>query len=196
MYSLRPTLGNVPILSTLTKRTNVDCTQIQCYELHRNVLSKHELCKIWEQKKFFNLTKCNCYLNALSMSYQCQARSVLGDLWPDEQPTNDMTSSIGGVTKLSIMWYRYQPILASIGRYPIRDTSISLTLLTGWVKQCRCVLLLYALICSCEMKWNTIKIITINEEEITNTYWMPISYCDIPWDYNVKTSAWGENGCI
>jgi len=32
---------------------------------------------------------------------------------------NDRTTGIGADAKISIGWYRYSPILASIGRYPI-----------------------------------------------------------------------------
>ena len=45
--------------------------------------------------------------------------SGLDELWPADEPTNDMTTGISGDTKFSIGLYRYQPILASTGRYQI-----------------------------------------------------------------------------
>ena len=42
--------------------------------------------------------------------------------------TGKRTTGIGADTKISIGRYRYPPILASIGRYPIPDTGIGLTL--------------------------------------------------------------------
>jgi len=44
---------------------------------------------------------------------------------------NNRTTGIGADTQISIGRYRYPPILASIGRYPIPDTGIGLTLATA-----------------------------------------------------------------
>ena len=45
--------------------------------------------------------------------------------------TGKRTTGIGADTKISIGRYRYPPILAGSGRYPIPDTGIGLTLVVS-----------------------------------------------------------------
>ena len=75
---------------------------------------------------FQNITPLTLCFEMCETNYRLETIGVSATVLTVE--TGKWTTGIGADGKISIGRYRYPPILASIGRYPIPDTGIGLTL--------------------------------------------------------------------
>ena len=78
-------------------------------------------------RTFQNITPLTLRFKTFETNYRLETIGVRATVLTVE--TGKWTTGIGTDTKISIRRHRYPPILASIGRYPIPDTGIGLTLI-------------------------------------------------------------------